>query len=75
MITTRRFLSNQRMEVSAANYFLVSHDPYVETINQFCRLVMMITMIMMMMVMMIIDYEHDKYDDPLLLSWAIKPMP
>merc|ERR1719391_1955239 len=33
----KRFLSKQKMEVSAANYFLVSHNPYVETINQFCR--------------------------------------
>lgn len=33
----KQFLSKHRMEVSAANYFLVSHEPYVEAINQFCR--------------------------------------
>ena len=37
IFTTRRFLSKHKMEVSAANYFLVSFEPYVEAVKQFCR--------------------------------------
>ena len=67
------------MKVSAANYFLVSHEPYVETINQFCRLVMLIMMMILIMTHdhdddnLFVDqnYDHENYNDSLVTLPAV----
>lgn len=33
----RSLLYEQSMEIVAANYFIIGHDPYVDTITSFCR--------------------------------------